>query len=276
MGPKQSADKVKKPTKGKKGGNPVSGSLKDVEQRRRQVFKPVLDNPYTQSNLWPFIEPSDAETIIEHLCHILSKYGQYNDLIEKSKSSKNFVKPEAPEISKHLTIGFNSTVKALERQAQGTRDKLAGNNNVPKEENIEEDDNVYIKYVFITKFEISPKVLLEPFPVLTRVASRNREDQVKLVQLPRGSSKRLSEVLNVSNVTIVGLSNEFTEASGIYDLINSKVKDVEVPWIEKMLEDGFKADFSKPVLKVLSTTAPIFPKKNDQKKKKTPPQKADG
>lgn len=251
-----STHKVSKPAKsgktkpaGKKGASPISGSLKDADQRRRQVFKPVLDNPYTQSP-WPFVEPAVAQHLLGLLDHVLAQLGQYNRLTQ----SKSLSLPTKPHIAQHITVGFNSTVGALERQAQAARDQKPLDS--------------YIKYVFVTKYEVTPSVLLNPFPVLTRVASRLPEDQVKLVQLPRGALQRLSEVLHVPHVTIVGLAANVPEARAIYEVVDAKVANVDVPWIEDILALASNPRFSKPVLKVLATSAPILPKKNNQKTKK--------
>ncbi|CAK7899980.1 hypothetical protein CAAN3_04S08504 [[Candida] anglica] len=241
---------------------PLSGSLKDIEKRRRQVYKPVLDNPYTQSNLWPFVEPEVSETLLELLSHLFSNVGSYNKVVASGKDKPEFVKPEEPEILRNgMTLGFNSTVGALERQAKKTTDILNGKTGQ------EENNSKYIKYVLVTKFDITPSLLVQHFPVLACTASKSKEDRVKLVQLPRGASKRLSDMLNISNVTIIGLTSDIRAAQGVYDLIDNKVDDVNVPWLEQMLAECSKVEFSKPVLKVLSTSAPIFPKKNDQKKK---------
>ncbi|ODQ78458.1 hypothetical protein BABINDRAFT_18548, partial [Babjeviella inositovora NRRL Y-12698] len=216
-------------------------SLKDIENKRRQVFKPVLDNPYTQAP-WPRVDPQQGHDIRDILCTLLEPIGRHNAHLKTHPE----LKPSAPLTFQHATIGFNSTVKALELQAPVGK----GRSKV-----------VYpaLSVVFVCKPEISPSLITQHFPVLSYVAS-SPERKVKLIQLPRGSMEKLSEATGQPHTGIVGITKEMPGASTLLAIINENVEDVEVPWLENV---DF---FSKPVLKVLKTTAPIIKKTNVQKK----------
>lgn len=255
-----------------KASNAISGSLKDTEKRRRQVFKPILDNPYTQTKLWPFISPELSNTILEHLSQILSNLGFYNGLLAEAKnnSSSKMKSTDIPEIRKEITIGFNSTIKALETQASRHRSRLVKKKSHKKQRT--SDSAPYIKYVFVAKYDITPSLLTNPFPVLAYTSSTSANDKVKLIQLPRGSMSRLSSILKIENTGILGLSDNIEQAQALYNIIESEVKDVEVPWLGYLLsENDQKVDqqvqgvFRKPAVKFLNTSAPIMARKNDQK-----------
>ena len=255
-----------------KASNAISGSLKDTEKRRRQVFKPILDNPYTQTKLWPFISPELSNTILEHLSQILSNLGFYNGLLAEAKnnSSSKMKSTDIPEIRKEITIGFNSTIKALETQASRHRSRLVKKKSHKKQRT--SDPAPYIKYVFVAKYDITPSLLTNPFPVLAYTSSTSANDKVKLIQLPRGSMSRLSSILKIENTGILGLSDNIDKAQALYNIIETEVKDVEVPWLGYLLsENDQKVDqqvqgvFRKPAVKFLNTSAPIMARKNDQK-----------
>lgn len=247
----------------------ISGSLKDAEKRRRQVFKPILDNPYTQTKLWPYISPELSNTILEHLSQILSNLGSYNELAAEAKKNNNskMKTTDVPEIRKEITIGFNSTIKALETQASRHRKMLTKKSKIHKKQRISDP---YIKYVFVAKYDITSSLLTNPFPVLAFTSSTSANDRVKLIQLPRGSMSRLSSILKIKNTSILGLSDNIEQAQALYELIRSEVKDVEVPWLSYLFsQDNLQEPgvFRKPAVKFVSTSAPIMAKKNDQKAK---------
>ena len=288
------------------------GSLKEIEKKRRQVFKPILDNPYTQTNVWPFVEPEVAESVMGMLSVILSNLGRYNGLLAEARVTKNvkFVKPESPEILRSITVGFNSTVRALEEQAQrnwgGIVKKESGNgigskggSNSGKTSNSGSSGNSgtsgnsrssgnsstgnsgtgnsitnnytspYIKFIFVTKYDITPTILTNPLPVLCYTASKSLKDPVKLIQLPRGSMTRLSSILNIEHTGIIGLAEDIRQALALYELVEKNISNISVPWLEDLFTDGTGdlAHLVKPNLKFLVTSAPILPRKNDQKNK---------
>lgn len=245
---------AQEPTEATKGG-----SLKALG-KRRQVFKPVLDNPYTQSNLWPFISPELAGQILDYLTVILGGLGNYNKLLQESKNLGLAMPSNEPGIKSQITIGFNSTVKALENQASVHRVEKSN------KRRRREIDGHFIKYVFVTKFDIQPEVLTQPFPVLCFTASPSRDKRVKLIQLPKSSMSILSKVLNVENVGILGMTEKIEEASALYTLVENSVKEIQVPWLDGLF-DGPET-FMKPALKFLKTSAPILPKKNKKNEQK--------
>lgn len=257
---------------------PPSSQKPGGEIKRRDVLKPVLDNPYAAGSEWPQLESAVASQILDHLTSSLSQYGKY---LELTKNEKNLEKlPPKPIVADKITMGFNSTVKKLELQAAPNRDKVMGKRKKnSKEEGVKrvktgpeetsETASSYVKYVFIAKSDIYPTILTECFPLLTFSASRSLKDRVKLVELPKGAMSRLSTCLNTENTGIISLEEDWAEGRALYDLIDKYVVDVEVPWLAGIFDCGIPLEpvFQKPRIKFLKTSAPIGKLKVDQKKR---------
>ncbi|EGW33663.1 uncharacterized protein SPAPADRAFT_59032 [Spathaspora passalidarum NRRL Y-27907] len=231
---------------------PKASSLKELEKKKKQVFKPILDNPYTQSSTWPFVEPEIAASILDFLEVLLSPTGKY-------KASDVKVKQQVtePEIVKHIYHGFNATVQALEDQA-------GINRGIRKQK--ETTAQPQITHLFICKYDITPTLLTSMFPVLSYTASKSSESRVKLVQLPRGSMERISKALGVDNTGIVGFKEGCPGAEALFELVNSNIKDVEVPWLEGLLTGESHMKFVPPALRNIATTAPVHNPKNNRGK----------
>lgn len=229
---------------GKPASNAVSGSLKDIEKKRRQVFKPILDNPFTQSNAWSDINIDVGNNIIDLLERLLTSIGKYNSLVKEENDKSKL--PEKPEIFNQVTIGFNSTVSKLENQAQARfYNKSKGKN----------DENFIIQYLFVAKRDINPSILTNFFPTLAFTASSSTK-RIKLVQLPKGTMDRLSKCTNLSNVGVVGMTGNFKDATSLYEIVDSNVKDVEMPWLSSLLQQP--QPFIEAKVKHIQTSAPII------------------
>lgn len=234
------------------------GSLKDLDQKSREVFKPILENPFTKGPEFPVISKELASAILDHLLHLLPSYGNYLGLKDKKNA------PAHP-LNGKITIGFNSTVQALEKQASVHRDRLFKNqkNSTPKLAT-----QGYIKYVFVARNDISTPLLTSIFPLLAFTSSRSNQDRVKLIDLPKGSMRKLLEALQTSNVGIVGISTEWTEGKELFALVEREIEDVDVPWLRGLF-DGELDLFEKPDIKFLKTKVPVGkrPGKKERKQK---------
>lgn len=228
---------------------PGAGSIKDLQQKKREVFKPILDNPFTKGLEWPSIEKSVSEKIIESLGHVLSGYGKYLEA-NKGKGGNG----EQPEESVKITLGFNSAVQRLEDQAAPNRAKILGRKFKEKESKAS-----YVKYVFVAKSDIVPELLTSCFPLLTFSASRSLQDRVKLVQLPKGSMGKLLRILRTSNVGIITFTDDWAPGKPVFDLVDQNVEDVPVPWLEGIFDENTLLDgvYVKPQIKFLKTQVPV-------------------
>lgn len=242
---------------------PGTGSIRDLEQKKREVFKPLLENPFSKGAEWPTVERPVAETIMECLTQVLSKYGSY---LEMKKLNKNKEIP-VPEVASKITIGFNSTVKKLEEQAKPNRARLLGKNTAPKKTSkCDLIEPGYVKYVFVARNDISTPLLTSCFPLLTFSASRSGLDRVKLVELPRGATHKLLNVLRTENVSIISLEENWTEGKLLFDVVNSSIRDTEVPWLAGLFDDTSAPQYEKPNIKFVKTTMPIGRVDKDKKR----------
>lgn len=216
------------------------------------------------------IDPETSKIITEYLVQLLSGYGKYVEL----QKSGNKDTAEIPEICDQMTLGFNSTVRKLEDQAAPQREKLlSGESKKRTKKQRNTGGSVpasYTKYVFVAKSDISTPLLTQGFPLLTFCASRSLSDRVKLVELPRGSMNKLLKTMNTPNVAVLSLSEDWKAGKAMFDFINARVVDVEVPWLENIFDDnsGVGVGYEKPVIRFLKTSAPIGKARLKQKKGK--------
>lgn len=237
----------------------LKGSLKDLDKRAREVFKPILENPYTQGPDFPVISKETSRDILEFLNQFLPSYGNYLGL----KNKKDI---PAHALSGKITIGFNSTVQALESQAFFNRKKAFNTVKAPPKRLPIEG---YLKYVFVARNDISTPLLTDMLPLLAFTASKSLDNRVKLIDLPRGSMNKLLELLQTKNIGIVGILDEWREGKEMFNLIESNVKDIDVPWLRGLFESETPG-FKEPAIKFLRAIAPVGkrPGKKERKQKK--------
>ncbi|ODV88163.1 hypothetical protein CANARDRAFT_5462 [[Candida] arabinofermentans NRRL YB-2248] len=199
-------------------------SLKQFEQKKKTIFKPILTNPYTKQNTWPIITPDLASGLQDMLCEsILNEIGKYNTLTATERKKLNIKQPES---AKYVTSGFNSVTSKLEKQSR--RIQAQGLSN------IENDPNTVVA-LFVCKLDLTNPIMYAHFPMLAALS------HVKLIQLPRNSSKRLQTALGLSTkVTILCLSKGLFMDSipggsvsgsrkALGDILKSSVPDAETP-----------------------------------------------
>lgn len=315
----------------------ASGSLKELERRRKEVIKPILENPFTSGVLWPAVDPATAEKIMQYLSQLLSRHGNYLQMrqmkhqqmkqVGQKSQDKNMVVPPAPEEASKITVGFNSTVKRLEAQAAPNREKVfgkgkrkRGNREFERDEKKggdkksrvgtsesrgERDERLtsltltltssltlsssltltsltlssltltsslpsallspppFVGYVFVARSDITTSLLTDCFPQLVFSSSLSSTKRVKLIELPRGASSRLSAVLHTENVSIISLCEDWVEARPLFQLIQDNIADVEIPWLGQLL-DIQSLDYHALNLGYVRTSVPIGKAKGGQ------------
>lgn len=250
--PKSKTSNKDGPTKGgsnsNKGGNSAGfdSSLKLRANKKNQVFKALLDNPFTQSNIWPFVEPQVATDTLDLFEALIGP------LFESRRSSVSKKGPASAV--KGISLGFNSTVGKLEAQAANNRGK-------------HNDSRDQIKCLLVCKYDITPPLLTSMLPVLCFTASKSSQDRVKLVQLPRGGMQRLSQITGTPNTGIVGISTEVKEAHNLIEYIEKQVADVEAPWLNQIFDSPHL--FFPPKVAQVATTRGARKKKEKKKKGET-------
>ncbi|KAF4538744.1 hypothetical protein BFW01_g8463 [Lasiodiplodia theobromae] len=109
----------------------------------KPVFK--LDLPYTQPQ-WPQLATADHDIMLEMLVNLLAPIGQHRSAHvtpSKGKRSKKRKRhgapseaaasapPPPPDLTRHITVGINSTTRHLEQLAQAAEDAPAQGNAIP-------------------------------------------------------------------------------------------------------------------------------------------------
>ncbi|KAK9241306.1 hypothetical protein V1525DRAFT_368399 [Lipomyces kononenkoae] len=220
------------PSNKRKGGADVI-----TEQKRRTVYRPVLDNPLTKV-LWPPVSADDGKLFVDLLCSILQPVSTYIDQKTKIKWHKKksscasvegeqVQKPLRPEVLNYLTFGINPTTIALEAQtssvyAQSSYVTPALPTTAPSSRRKRKNP---ITAVFIARSDITPAILLSHFPLLCTSSS----SPVKLVQLPKGSMGLLAQSTGIPGLGIVGIRQDCPGASMLFNGLE-RIDEVVIPW----------------------------------------------
>ncbi|CAG8784314.1 15531_t:CDS:2 [Racocetra persica] len=245
-------------------------TLRSQEQKRKTVFKAVLNSPYTVK--WPEVSLEDQQIILEELCDLLSAVGDYkrkkvtyrrNLRLNRRKgvtiddetvtSSKSIALPPPPPILSHIVIGINDVTRHLEqtispniktnfkrKYAQGFLDPLISTNTNNQLTNpspivIQNEHLTSLRMIFVCKADISPPHLCAHLPIMSSIAR-----DVLLVPLPSGAEELISNKLGIRRASCIGVKIKTPEFDGIYKLAKDKVGPVNAPWLVP-----FKSEFSK-------------------------------
>jgi ribonuclease P/MRP protein subunit POP3 len=186
------------------------------------------------------IDPSIQAQIVDFLLLLLKDIGSYNKL-KAEGMAKEQLKNIKPQVLQDVTLGFNSTVQKLESQVRGKKAV---------------DDPIL--YVFVCRLDISPPLLIQHFPNLCYMAGSETQ-QVKLIQLPRGTVDKLESVTG-EKLRIIGLKHSSAVSKGFIELLNddTKVPGLDIEWLRDI-------KFHKAKVNMVKTTAPIINKASKNK-----------
>lgn len=220
-------------------------SLKGQEIQKKTIFKPLLTNPYVKKNVWPKIAPEIQNDLLQALeTNLLYSIKQWNLLTAEEKKKL----PIENEDHLNVLTGFNSIMSALEKQIQDILKKKTDNNR--------------ITMLFVCKQDISCKLLYAHLPTLCALAN------VKLITLPKGSSKKLSSALGISKlVQFLAIRKKLSDSDVfISSTVNSLVENIKIGCLEHIKNPELDMN-----VKFVLTQMPIVTKKqkdNSNKSKK--------
>ncbi|EDO17964.1 hypothetical protein Kpol_1054p10 [Vanderwaltozyma polyspora DSM 70294] len=179
---------------GKVSGNSLKALDKKIA-KRRQVYRPILDNPYTnEGKLWPIVEDQ----------HIVWELLQSTIL---SKCKNLTIDDEWPW---DISYSFNDIVSIL----SGT-----------------DESNSPVLLFVCNKDAGVPSVLLQQVPLLCYTS----KVKVTLVQLPRNSLQVILDSLPIDNFDgMLLLKCNSKINSNFTDLILSKVAPLNFPWLDNL------------------------------------------
>ncbi|KAI9861642.1 MAG: hypothetical protein M1824_002072, partial [Vezdaea acicularis] len=200
------------------------------------------------------------ENILELLCNLLSPIDHHRQAQPRSKGKRSKKRKRAadsqptpsdevpsrtdpPEITKHLTIGFNSTNQALEALAQLSRPSSMASlrpgkaSTAPDPASASEKPSVALKPLAVIFFRRSDQALgiSSHLPLLSHVASLAfpNSSPTRLVALPAAAEARLAECLGIPRVCFLGLLEDAPGAENVIRYIREHVAVVSVPWLSE-------------------------------------------
>lgn len=221
----------------------TTSSLKAQEVQKKSIFKPLLTNPYTQRNVWPKINDHVMESLLHALqTDILIPFKQWNSLTKEER--KLDANAQLKQLQNGALYGFNSIMKTLEAQVQ----THIGNTVTPQTIKINTKTNGNdttivtdpVTVLFVCKQDITSKLLYAHIPTLCALS------QVKLIQLPRGTAKNLSESLAVNKeITMLALRKSVIDHNRfVASMLDSSVEDLSIGFVKALQSEHAKLNMN--------------------------------
>ena len=152
-----------------------------------------------------------------------------------------------PDLTKFVTIGFNSTMRHLETLAQKaapsslvvnrtapvTAEELTKSQK-PGQSDTEVSSEKQPLAIFVPYMKQSSK-LYAHLPILVKTASMAfpHLPAIRLVTLPVDAENRLSEALKIPRVGLIGLECDAPGVSALAEMIRANVPELIVPWLQE-------------------------------------------
>jgi len=212
-------------------------SLRKAEEKRRVVYKAVLDTPFILK--WPFTPAEKQNDILRTLCTCLAPLGKARSERRRQRKEKVKATEQLPR-SPTVVTGINAITRSLERKDPDDSDAL----------------------VFVCRNDIDPPQLCAHIPQLCALASR------KLIQLPQGAEKSIADALGLKRVGAIQVKGTGDEWDKLVQLTSS-TPTLTAPWLEPR--------YMATQIKTLETSAPIVkrPQQQQQKQKQKQNQKSE-
>ena len=152
-----------------------------------------------------------------------------------------------PEISRQVTIGFNSTMRYLEDLAHKSTSMVLESpaellHKPPADQetaqvtasSVAPASPEPLAAVFVPQSDHSLE-LFAHLPILVQAGSRRAtaSSATRLVMLPRAAEAKLSSALQIPRVGVVGLKPGAPMASELLEMVRARVPLIEVPWFEQ-------------------------------------------
>ena len=131
--------------------------------------------------------------------------------------------PPMPEVFSYLTIGFNSTNRQLELEAQ-----CSNQGNILSVSR-------RLAAIFAPRSDQAP-ILSSHLPLLVHTASlaRSSSPAIRLVNLSKGAEARLCAAVHLPRVSFVGLFEDASNATPLINFVRERVTPIEVPWLKEV------------------------------------------
>ena len=204
------------------------------------------------------LSSTDEADIVDLLCRVLDPVGNYRREHIKPSRGKSSRKrkrrvakstqdaapatdvkpaPPTPEISSHITLGFNATIRRLELLSAVSRPQSLGREIITEfeDETVESIQLLpFLSAVFICRTGLPP-ILTSSLPLLAATASSAfpKEPPIRLVPLDKAAEEKLAKALHQPKVGFVGLQSDVPAAEILTTLVRDRVQPVDVPWLRE-------------------------------------------
>ncbi|KAL0263148.1 RNase P and RNase MRP subunit [Diplodia seriata] len=237
----------------------------------KPVFK--LDVPYTQPQ-WPQISTADHDIMLQMLVNLLAPIGQHRSAHvtpSKGKRSKKRKRhgapskaataapPPPPDITRHITVGINSTTRHLEQRAQAaggaqpdpaqgeaTSDQVDPSKqplaDARDETNAPPRLSKSLRHLsLILTLQPPSSITTSHLPLLTHTASRGlaSSETALLVPLKPASEPKLATALGLPRVGVIGIMDDAPGAEPLIKYARERVSITDVPWLREASEGHY-------------------------------------
>ncbi|KAF4313776.1 rna-processing protein [Botryosphaeria dothidea] len=229
----------------------VDATAKTIARPGKPVFK--LDVPFTTVQ-WPQFTTADHDIMLEMLTNFLAPIGQHRSTHitplkgKRSKKRKRHeaqgeaqpikAPPRRPDLSRHITVGINSTTRHLEELAQGDAPRLVKQPHA--DETKAPRSPISLPHLPLI-FTLQPpsSITITHLPLLAQMASRELTSfaSARIIPLKPSSEHRLTAALGLPRVGVVGIMEDAPGARPLIDLVRQKVSATYVPWLREV-SDG--------------------------------------
>jgi ribonuclease P/MRP protein subunit POP3 len=141
-----------------------------------------------------------------------------------------------PEVSKHITVGFNSIVRCLDPAARRMIDGSSASDNISGPDS----EPLNLTAIFVDRSSCA-EILWSQLPYLAIAAgARSALPPARLVPLPRGAAARLSSAVGIQRATIIGFGRDVPDAQALTQYVAEHVASIEIPWMTGLSASIFK------------------------------------
>jgi ribonuclease P/MRP protein subunit POP3 len=141
------------------------------------------------------------------------------------------IETQMPAVLDFLTIGFNSTTRALENMSKRSRPAVLEGLEVDHQKSAA--DSSHLTAVFVCRSVLSDPITASiPLLIATASLAQPKYPPIRLMQLSAGVESQLAEALHQPKVGFVGIRNDITGADVLLAVVRAAMRPVRVPWLD--------------------------------------------
>ncbi|KAK5056539.1 hypothetical protein LTR84_012070 [Exophiala bonariae] len=135
-----------------------------------------------------------------------------------------------PEITSHLTIGFNTTIRRLEALSQVRRpSSFSKPQKSSSGSSKAEPTNLFAVLVCRRSF---PEVLTSSIPSML-VTAATKPSRARLIDISPQSEAKIAEALKQPRVGVLGIEFDAPGVNNLSRFVLENIHEVDIPWLEQ-------------------------------------------